>query len=179
MTDVHQAGWRRPSCVFETASPGPSNRGKSRPGVPHPRAQDRHAATRQGSLTLKNPVQTAMGEPFAPTCAEVIDLIGKFYEIELDLPNPHNLTGVEQETALARILAARTSVLVWSRGRPGHDNVSSTHGHAAGVLRHGLSPHAERDTLFCLRHSDGRRLTRRHHNRTMRPRWPCVCEYSR
>jgi hypothetical protein len=59
-----------------------------------------------------------MGEPFAPTCAEVIDLIGKFYEIELDLPNPHNLTGVEQETALARILAARTSVLVWSRGRP-------------------------------------------------------------
>jgi transposase len=46
-------------------------------------------------------------EPFAPTCAEVIELIGKLYEIERDLPNPHILTGVEQETALARILAVR------------------------------------------------------------------------
>jgi transposase len=46
-------------------------------------------------------------EPFAPTCAEVIDLIGKLYEVERDLPNPHALTGAERETALARILAVR------------------------------------------------------------------------
>ena len=46
-------------------------------------------------------------EPFAPTCAEAIDLIGKLYEIERDLPNPHTLTGPEQEAALAHILAVR------------------------------------------------------------------------
>ena len=46
-------------------------------------------------------------EPFAPTCAEVIELIGKLYEIERDLPNPHILTGTEQEAALAHIVAAR------------------------------------------------------------------------
>jgi transposase len=46
-------------------------------------------------------------EPFAPACAEVIDLIGKLYEVERDLPNPHALTGAERETALARILAVR------------------------------------------------------------------------
>jgi len=46
-------------------------------------------------------------EPFAPTCAEVIALIGKLYEIERELPNPHSLTGVEQEVALAHILAVR------------------------------------------------------------------------
>jgi hypothetical protein len=62
LTDVDQAGWRRPSCVFETASPGHSNRGKSRPGVPHPRAQDRHASARQGSLTRKNPVRNGYGQ---------------------------------------------------------------------------------------------------------------------
>lgn len=46
-------------------------------------------------------------EPFAPTCAEVIDLIAKLYEIERGLPNPHALTGAEQESALAHILAVR------------------------------------------------------------------------
>ena len=46
-------------------------------------------------------------EPFAPTCAEVIELIGKLYEIERELPNPHSLTGAEQEVALAHILAVR------------------------------------------------------------------------
>lgn len=46
-------------------------------------------------------------EPFAPTCAEVIDLIGKLYEIERDLPNPHALDGAEQEAALAHITAVR------------------------------------------------------------------------
>jgi transposase len=46
-------------------------------------------------------------EPFAPTCAEAIELIGKLYEIERDLPNPHTLTGPEQESALAQILAVR------------------------------------------------------------------------
>ena len=46
-------------------------------------------------------------EPFAPTCAEVIELIGKLYEIERDLPNPHIMTGAEQESALAHILAVR------------------------------------------------------------------------
>jgi hypothetical protein len=52
---------RRPSRVFETASPGPSNRGKSRPGEPHPRSQDRYAAARQRPLTLKNSVRNAYG----------------------------------------------------------------------------------------------------------------------
>lgn len=47
-------------------------------------------------------------EPFAPACAEVIDLIGKLYEVERDLPNPHALTGAEREVALARILAVRS-----------------------------------------------------------------------
>ncbi len=46
-------------------------------------------------------------EPFAPTCAEVIDLIGKLYEIERDLPNPHALEGADRETALAHIRAIR------------------------------------------------------------------------
>ena len=46
-------------------------------------------------------------EPFAPTCAQAIELIGKLYEIERDLPNPHILTGAEQEAALAHILAVR------------------------------------------------------------------------
>ena len=46
-------------------------------------------------------------EPFAPACAEVIDLIGKLYEVEHDLPNPHVLAGAEREAALAQILAAR------------------------------------------------------------------------
>ena len=49
-------------------------------------------------------------EPFAPACAEVIDLIGKLYEVERDLPNPHALTGVEREAALARILAVRREI---------------------------------------------------------------------
>jgi transposase len=46
-------------------------------------------------------------EPFAPSCAEVIELIGKLYEVERDLPNPHVLAGEEREAALARILAVR------------------------------------------------------------------------
>ena len=46
-------------------------------------------------------------EAFAPTCAEVIDLIGKMYAIERDLPDPHALTGTERETALAHIRAIR------------------------------------------------------------------------
>ena len=46
-------------------------------------------------------------EPFAPTCAEAIALIGKLYEVERNLPNPHTLTGAEQESALAHILAVR------------------------------------------------------------------------
>lgn len=46
-------------------------------------------------------------EPFAPECSEVIDLIGKLYDVERDLPNPHILTGAEQDAALARILEAR------------------------------------------------------------------------
>ncbi|HEX7506960.1 MAG TPA: IS66 family transposase [Polyangia bacterium] len=46
-------------------------------------------------------------EPFAPTCAEVIELIGKLYAIERELPDPHTLTGAEQEAALARIVAVR------------------------------------------------------------------------
>ena len=46
-------------------------------------------------------------EPFAPTCAEAIALIGKLYDVERDLPNPHTLAGAEQETALAHILAVR------------------------------------------------------------------------
>ena len=46
-------------------------------------------------------------EPFAPTCAEVIELIGKLYDIERDLPDPHTMTGAEQEAALARIVAVR------------------------------------------------------------------------
>ena len=66
-------------------------------------------------------------EPFAPTCAEVIELIGELYEIERDLPNPHNLTGVEQDTALARILAVRRersapvveAIKVWARRQQG------------------------------------------------------------
>lgn len=46
-------------------------------------------------------------EVFEPACADVIELIGKLYEIERDLPNPHVLTGAEQEAALAHILAVR------------------------------------------------------------------------
>ena len=46
-------------------------------------------------------------EVFEPACAEVIELIGKLYEVERDLPNPHALTGEEQEAALAHILAVR------------------------------------------------------------------------
>lgn len=46
-------------------------------------------------------------EPFAPTCAEAIDLIAKLYEIERGLPNPYTLAGAEQEAALAHILAVR------------------------------------------------------------------------
>ena len=46
-------------------------------------------------------------EPFAPTCAEVIDLIGKLYEIERDLPNPHALEGADREAALTHIRAIR------------------------------------------------------------------------
>jgi hypothetical protein len=42
--------------VFETASPGPSNGGKSRP-----RDQDRRASVRQGCLTLKDPVRNGYG----------------------------------------------------------------------------------------------------------------------
>lgn len=48
-------------------------------------------------------------EMFEPACAEVIELIGKLYEVERDLPNPHVLTGAEQEAALAHILAVRRS----------------------------------------------------------------------
>lgn len=48
-------------------------------------------------------------EPYAPTCAEVIDLIGKLYEVERDLPNPHVLEGAARETALADIRATRQS----------------------------------------------------------------------
>lgn len=46
-------------------------------------------------------------EPFAPTCAEVIELIGKLYEIERDLPSPHALEGAERESALTHIRAIR------------------------------------------------------------------------
>ena len=46
-------------------------------------------------------------EPFAPTCAEVIDLIGKLYDIERDLPSPHALEGAEREAALVHIRAVR------------------------------------------------------------------------
>jgi transposase len=46
-------------------------------------------------------------EPFAPACAEVIDLIGKLYEIERGLPDPHALTGADRESALTHILAVR------------------------------------------------------------------------
>ena len=46
-------------------------------------------------------------EPFAPACAEVIELIGRLYEVERDLPNPHVLAGEEREAALAQILATR------------------------------------------------------------------------
>jgi hypothetical protein len=46
-------------------------------------------------------------EPSAPTCAEAIDLIGKLYEIERDLPNTHTLEGEAWETALAHIRALR------------------------------------------------------------------------
>jgi transposase len=46
-------------------------------------------------------------EPFAPTCAEVIDLIGKLYEIERGLPDPHRLSGTDRDAALAQILAVR------------------------------------------------------------------------
>ena len=46
-------------------------------------------------------------EVFEPACAEAIELIGKLYEVERDLPSPHVLTGVEQKAALAHILAVR------------------------------------------------------------------------
>ena len=46
-------------------------------------------------------------EPYAPTCTEVIDLIAKLYKIERDLPNPHIVTGAEQEVALSQILEIR------------------------------------------------------------------------
>lgn len=46
--------------------------------------------------------------PFAEAaCKEVLDLIGKLYEIERDLPNPHALVGDEQTAALAQIRTIR------------------------------------------------------------------------
>lgn len=47
-------------------------------------------------------------QPFATAaCTEVIDLIGKLYEIERDLPNPHALEGDDQTAALEHIRAVR------------------------------------------------------------------------
>lgn len=46
--------------------------------------------------------------PFAEAaCREVLDLIGKLYDIERDLPNPHALAGDEQRAALDQIRAIR------------------------------------------------------------------------
>jgi transposase len=46
--------------------------------------------------------------PFAEAaCNEVLDLIGKLYEIERDLPNPHALEGDDQKAALEQIRAIR------------------------------------------------------------------------
>jgi transposase len=46
--------------------------------------------------------------PFAEAaCKEVLDLIGKLYEIERDLPNPHALEGADQANALEHIRAVR------------------------------------------------------------------------
>lgn len=46
--------------------------------------------------------------PFAEAaCKEVLDLIGRLYEIERDLPNPHALDGDVQKAALEHILAIR------------------------------------------------------------------------
>jgi transposase len=46
-------------------------------------------------------------EPCAPTCAELMDLIGKLYEIERDLPNPHALEGAAREAALTHLRSIR------------------------------------------------------------------------
>ena len=91
------AEWRRPSRVFETASPGPSNGGKSRPGVLRPPTQDRHAAARHGSLPLKNPVGNGYG-PDLPTS----DLSSQLFT-RADCPAP--ISGAE---------AVRAFSLKWS-----------------------------------------------------------------
>jgi hypothetical protein len=43
--------------VFETAPAGPGNGGETRPGGLRGRHQDRADAARQGSPTLRNPIQ--------------------------------------------------------------------------------------------------------------------------
>jgi hypothetical protein len=80
-------------------------------------------------------------EPFAPTCAEAIELIGKLYEIERDLPNPHILTGAEQERRWPTSwqYAAR-ALHPWSRKSrrgPADNKVSPRAPSAVGEIRDG------------------------------------------
>ena len=53
--------------MFEPASPGPSNGGKSRHAALRARDQGRNAAVGQSSPTLKKPLRFAYGPPFANT----------------------------------------------------------------------------------------------------------------
>jgi hypothetical protein len=52
-------------------------------------------------------------EPFAPTCAEAIELIGKLYEIERDPPNPHHLTRPGHAARTTTVFGSR-----WSGSAP-------------------------------------------------------------
>lgn len=46
-------------------------------------------------------------EQVAPSCTEVLSLMGQLYAIEADLPDPHAMEGKQQDAALAQRLAVR------------------------------------------------------------------------